>query len=72
MPNATSAISQPVMVMRGLCVPDENYTTLPRSASHSGSPESPRQLANSNHAISANAGDSCEEVNEKSENYNLR
>ncbi|CAL9090202.1 transcription factor HHO2-like [Musa acuminata AAA Group] len=72
MPNATSSISQPVMVMRGLCVPDENYTTLPRSASHSGSPESPLQLANSNHAISANAGDSCEEVDEKSENYNLR
>ncbi|CAL9129864.1 unnamed protein product [Musa textilis] len=72
MPNATSAISQPVMVMRGLCVPAENDNTLPWSASHSGSPESPLQLANSNHAISANAGDSCEEVHEKSETYNLR
>ncbi|RRT38376.1 hypothetical protein B296_00055729, partial [Ensete ventricosum] len=70
MPNATSAISRPVMVMRGLCVPAENYTTSPGSASHSGSPDSPLRSANSNHAISANAGDICEEVDEKSENYN--
>ncbi|XP_064986734.1 transcription factor HHO2-like [Musa acuminata AAA Group] len=62
MPNSSPIVDQPVVVLRGLWVPPENYTTSPQqSVSLSGSPQSPLQLAGSNLAVSATAGDSCEE-----------
>ncbi|URE44368.1 MYB family transcription factor [Musa troglodytarum] len=62
MPNSSPAVDQPDVVLRGLWVPPENYTTSPQpSVSLSCSPQSPLQLAGSNLAVSATAGDSCEE-----------
>ncbi|CAL9098665.1 unnamed protein product [Musa textilis] len=62
MPNSSPAVDQPDVVLRGQWVPPENYTTSPQpSVSLSCSPQSPLQLAGSNLAVSATAGDSCEE-----------
>ncbi|RZR94503.1 hypothetical protein BHM03_00023205 [Ensete ventricosum] len=61
-PSSSPDVDQPVVVLRGLWVPPENYTTSPQqSVSLSGSPQSPLQPAVSNIAVSATAGDSCEE-----------
>ncbi|WOK91662.1 hypothetical protein Cni_G00353 [Canna indica] len=72
-PNASAAADRPHVVLGSLWVPPEDYTTSPKDGlSQSGSPLSPLQLAGANRAISATAGDSCEEEDEKSETYNWR
>ncbi|WOL15419.1 hypothetical protein Cni_G24200 [Canna indica] len=68
MPNSSaSGTHRPLVVLGGLWVPPENYTTSTRqSVSPSGSPQSPLQLTCSNQA------DGCEEEDGKSESYNWR
>lgn len=74
MPNISPVANRPVMVLGGLWMPPENYTS--SSPNHcvpdSDSPQSPLQLVSSNLAISATAGSSCEEDDGKSESFNWR
>ncbi|URE23240.1 zinc finger protein [Musa troglodytarum] len=72
LPNASASFSRPLMGLGGLWVPPENHTVSPQqSDSQSGSPQSPLRLAGCDGAISAAAGDSCEEEG-KSESCNGR
>ncbi|XP_038971672.1 myb family transcription factor EFM-like [Phoenix dactylifera] len=66
-PNASAAVNRPVVVMGDLWVPQEHYSAAQKSASQSGSPQTPLQLAGAGHTISITAGDSCEEEDGKSE-----
>ncbi|XP_073115864.1 myb family transcription factor EFM isoform X2 [Elaeis guineensis] len=71
-PNASAAVNHSVVVMGDLWVPQEHYSTSQKSASQSGSPQSPLQLAGAGHTISITAGDSCEEEDGKSESYSWK
>lgn len=71
-PNASAAVNRPFVVMGDLRVPQEHYSTSQKSASQSGSPQSPLQLAGAGHTISITAGDSCEEEDGKSESYSWK
>nr|XP_010905632.2 transcription factor NIGTH1 [Elaeis guineensis] len=71
-PNASAAANSPVVMMGSLWVPQEHYSTSKQSASQSGSPQSPLQLAGSARTISITAGDSCEEEDGKSESYSWK
>ncbi|XP_008792589.2 myb family transcription factor EFM [Phoenix dactylifera] len=71
-PNASAATNSPVVMMGGLWAPQEHYSTSKQSASQSGSPQSPLQLAGAARTISITAGDSCEEEDGKSESYSWK
>lgn len=67
-PNSSAATNGPVVMMGSLWVSQEHYSTSKQSASQSGSPQSPLQLA----GAAITAGDSCEEEDGKSESYSWK
>lgn len=70
-PNSSVQANQQVLVMGSLWPSQDHYTAVlsQQSASPSGSPQSPLQLADVSRAISVTAGDSYEEEDGKSESY---
>ncbi|KAG1347930.1 putative transcription factor NIGTH1 [Cocos nucifera] len=71
-PNASAATNGSVVMMGGLWVSQEHYSTSKQSASQSGSPQSPLQLAGAARTISITAGDSWEEEDGKSESFSWK
>ncbi|KAM0937415.1 putative transcription factor MYB-HB-like family [Dioscorea sansibarensis] len=70
-PNSSVQVNQQVLVMGSLWPSQDHYAAVSsqQSASPSGSPQSPLQLADVSRAISVTAGDSYEEEDGKSESY---